>query len=436
MTDPFVFTAGYAPLIFGLEWHALLDTSPAKAGRRLARQRRATHMALSGSAAASVGLAFLGGAQRRATGLHSAAQAVASMFPQGTYTLTLEVDAGVHWLVGVHEGAVIARTDVLHRDTALVRSLMTELAMAYPHLLELGSPNAPSAPTLADIESAVSSKTLLFKVRSARSLRVGFCLAFGLLLSALYGPFHNRHSTDTDRAGRDGQFSSGLTALHPSTASPDVRVHGETGLDGLLHVFYSLPVRADDWVLQYAACMDAVQSWQCTAHYHRAAHSASNAAFLRAIPSSWRVDFPSLELAHVHWSTQASTAPLHANILADKADNDRLLFSRLQAISKAFQRIDVGVSTPVVEQIREGGPQYQRRSLHIDGPLRSFSFLPPYAAGMAWTKAELRHQPIDRADARNSRFVFSLSGALYETTMPELASDEYASRPEFVAVPL
>ncbi len=436
MTDPLVLAAGRAQLIFGLEWHALLDAAPAKAGRRLARQRRATHMALSGSAAASVGLAFLGGAQRRATGLHSAAQAVASMFPQGTYTLMLEVDTGVYWLVGVHEGAVIARTDVLHCDTALVRTLIAELTMAYPHLVELGSPNAPSAPTLSDIESAVSSKTLLLKVRSARSFGIGLCLAFGLLLSALYGPFNTRHTTESDRVVRDGQFAPGFTALQPSTASPGVRVHGQAGLDGLLHVFYSLPVQADDWVLQHAACLDAAQSWQCTAHYHRAAHSASNAAFLRAMPSSWRVDFPSLETAHVHWSTQAFTAALHADMLAHKADNDRLLFSRLQAISKAFQRIDIGISTPVVEQIHEGGPQYQRRSLHIDGPLRSFSFLPPYAAGMAWTKAELRHQPIDRADAQSSRFVFSLSGALYETTKPNLAADEYASRPEFVAAPL
>lgn len=435
MSDTFVLDTDRAKLVFGLAWHALLDAPPAKAGRRIALQRRATHMSVAGSAPASVGLAFLGGTLGRAKELHSAAQVVARMFPEGTYTLALELNSGLFWLVGVHEGAVIARTDTLHSDLAQVRSLMAELAQAYPQLIELGSAGAPLAPTLSDIKSAICSEALLVKVRSVRAIWAGFLLVASLLVASFCWPYRNGPAVDSDIHASDVHLPVALNSAVGTTTAPALTLHGKAGLLGLLNNFYKLPVRIENWLLERAECLDAAQMWQCEAHFKRAADDASNAAFLRAAPSSWRIDFPSLDTAYVQWTEQASSASLHGSVLVGKDDNNRLLFSRLQAISKAFQRIDIGVSRPLEEQLPNDAAHYLTRSLHIEGPLRSFSLLPPYAEGMGWSKAVLWHRPTYQLDAQNSQLVFSLSGALYETTMPDHASGDNANGSISASVP-
>lgn len=427
MTETSVLATGHERLAFGLDWYALLDAAPASAGRRLARQRRASHMTLSGPAAASVGLAFLAGARRRARGMHSAAQAVACMHPEGTFSLTLEISPGLVWMVGVHEGAVIARTDSLHHDASLVRPLVRELAQAYPNLIELGAPHAPPAPTLAAIEAAVSSQTALTRVRPVRRHIAGACLVGGVLAAVLHGAHSSRQPVVAgDMAG--GGPPLALMSDPSSALLPAVTLHGVEGLAGLLKVFYGLPVHRQGWVLGHAECLDVAGAWQCAAHYQRESESASSDAFLHAVPPSWTVDFPSLDAARVNWRAHAVAAPLHTSPVAGKADNDRHLFSHLQAVRKAFQHIDIGMSHPVAG--RAGGleVQYLRRALQFEGPLRSFSLLAPYAAGMGWNKAVLWHRSGVRPDVRHSRLVLSLSGALYETeTIGSVPASEDAS---------
>lgn len=427
MSEIFVLNTDRAKLVFGLAWHALLDAPPAKAGRRMARQRRATHMTVSGFAHASVGLAFLDQRLRRSKGLHSAAQVVARMFPEGTYTLALELNSGIFWLVGVHEGAVIARTDTLHGDLAQVRSLLSELAQAYPQLIELGSDGAPLAPTLSEIELAICSEALLVKVRPTYTLWFGFLLVASLLVVSLHWPYRQTSLGNSHEHTAEMQLPLALNSTVATTSVSSITLHGKAGLLELLDNFYTLPLRIERWSLERAECLDAVQLWQCEAYFKRGADNASSAAFLRAAPSSWKVDFPSLDTAYIQWAKKNISTSLHEGPLADKADNDRLLFSGLQAISKVFQRIDIGVSHPLKPQGVGSAPQFMTRSLYIEGPLRSFSLLPPYAHGMGWSKAVLWHRPTNQFDAQNSQLVFSLSGTLYETTMPDYASDDDAN---------
>src|SRR5690606_21936348 len=113
MSQIFVHSVEATHLAFGLEWLPLVTGKPERSAHRLARQHKASHLVMSTDSAASVGLAFVGRSSplRRRT-VHSAAQIVAQLFEVGTVALVLCLPGSLYWMVAVHEGAVLSRTDV------------------------------------------------------------------------------------------------------------------------------------------------------------------------------------------------------------------------------------------------------------------------------------------------------------------------------------
>src|SRR5690606_15590762 len=120
---------------FGLEWLPLVTGRPDRSARRLARQHKASHMVFAGDAAASVGL-VLGNSvtDSGATEVHSAAQIVAGIFASGTVAVVLPLTDALRWMVAVHEGAVLARTDVLFEQVDEIRPILDDLRRAHPSL--------------------------------------------------------------------------------------------------------------------------------------------------------------------------------------------------------------------------------------------------------------------------------------------------------------
>src|SRR3546814_13669424 len=104
--------------------------------------------------AGSVGLLALKPGRSQKKELYSAAQNVAALFATGTFALLLELERIGYWLVAVHEGAVVARTDRFYLSREDAGQVLDELRLAYPHLLVLGAPNAPAMPSLATLETA------------------------------------------------------------------------------------------------------------------------------------------------------------------------------------------------------------------------------------------------------------------------------------------
>src|SRR5690606_18804101 len=104
-------------LVFGLEWLPLISGRASRAAKRIARQRKATHLVLDGPSPASFGYGLLraSAALRRCT-LHSAAQNMARLYPTGSVACVLHLGSAGYWLVAVHEGAVMSRTDVVCRS--------------------------------------------------------------------------------------------------------------------------------------------------------------------------------------------------------------------------------------------------------------------------------------------------------------------------------
>ena len=130
MAESLILTLPGAALVFGMDWFPLVGTRPLKQGRRIARRHRATHMVCAGDAAAAVGIMALPRARvAGAKPLFSAGQNLARLFPSGTFMMLLELNQDGYWLVAVHGGAVVARTDSVYR-TPDEAALMLERARA------------------------------------------------------------------------------------------------------------------------------------------------------------------------------------------------------------------------------------------------------------------------------------------------------------------
>src|SRR5690606_37592453 len=196
MTEALVLQVGKVSLVLGLEWFALLDEGGGRAARRLARRHRATHMIATGHAAGAVGVVALpqyrGRNHTRAPRnarpapsdsiLHSAAMLFARQFPAGTVAALIEVSPGLLWLIAVHEGVVVARTDRLYVDAAAALGAMAELKLAYPHLVTPGEGATPAVPGLDAPTQHTGAHSQLLPLSDWRRLSFGTQLGLGLMV--------------------------------------------------------------------------------------------------------------------------------------------------------------------------------------------------------------------------------------------------------------
>src|SRR5690606_38977494 len=90
---------------------------------------------------------------------------VAQLFSAGTIALLLELGGAGFWLVAVHEGAVVARTDRLFDSSADAQLVLSELRQSYPQLVLLGDAQAPAQPGLGAIEAASTQHSSLRALR-------------------------------------------------------------------------------------------------------------------------------------------------------------------------------------------------------------------------------------------------------------------------------
>ncbi|HUG59512.1 MAG TPA: hypothetical protein VL002_14855 [Candidimonas sp.] len=416
-------------LVFGLEWLPLLGGKAERIALRLARQHKATHMVLAGESACSVGVATLriGRAQRK-NSLHSAAQNVAQLFSTGTIALLLELEKVGCWLVAVHEGAVVARTDRLYRCRDDAQPVLAELRQAYPQLVLLGSGQAPQQPGLAALEAACSPHSRLRTLTRWTPVLPwpvqGFVLALVLVLLVprLGQVLGSKLQTPAPAANTD-PVQAWKRAVEK--AVQDRVVHGVQGTQVLLDALYELPVRINGWVLRQAECTAQLRQWRCQARYERRDAQASNSQFLADPPRHWAVEFISMDQAQPVWNVVGHGVPLSAWQLKTSQQNERDLFSALQAVKPVFSQMQIGKPAPlpvVVPNDGAGQPlprppgliRYLSRSVQFSGPLRSGSLLLPHTVSMQWSKAVLSLHDIERPGLKSSGLNLSLQGVLYE----------------------
>lgn len=417
-------------LAFGLDWLPLLSARAARLAYRTARQRRATHVVIAGKAVGAIGLANLRGwASGRQAPPHSAAQNLAKLHGSGTVALLMELAEDQHWLVAVHEGAVVSRTDKVFDSREHAAQALGELRQAFPQLTVLGEVHSQPAPSLAALAAASDESSRMQRVTrsysglsaSAQYALLAIVLAF--LLPKAWALFKPAPSTAPSAVTPDPE-----QAWRKATeqAGGAIAVHGVQATQAVLHSLYELPVRVAGWSFVNAGCEpEALGHWRCRARYTRMNAKASNETLLEKAPPSWAIEFTSIDHAEPSWRFQATAQSLIHARLRSAAHNERHLWSALQAIQPAFSRLQLGhpallaVLAPTDPQ---GKPvprpkqlsSYVVRSVLIEGPLRSASVLLPYTESIRWKKVSLLLHDARAVDVRTSRLHVSFQGDLYE----------------------
>ena len=431
MDDALILPVSSCSLVFGLDWLPLLSGRAARMAYRTARQRRATHLVIAGETAGAIGLASVQGRQLgRHMALHSAAQNLAQLYGSGTVALSMQLAEGHHWLVAVHEGAVVARTDKVFRSPGQAGQGLVELKQAFPHLTVLGEGQSPAAPSLAALAAASDGHSRLLRVarsysrlpRPVQCLLLAAILVFLLLRAwAVFRPAVSATQSvtpvDAGQAWRDATEQAGRA----------IAVHGVQATRTVMDSLYQLPVRISGWSFVNADCQpEALGHWHCRARYRRVDPKASNETLLEMAPSSWSIDFVSIDQAEPAWRLQTVAQSLTQAQIRSAAHNERHLWSFLQAIQPAFSRLQLGRSLPLAvtaPRDAQGKPvlrpkhlqAYIARSVRFEGPLRSASVLLPYTESISWKKITLSLHDARAVDVRTSRLHVSFHGDLYET---------------------
>ncbi|HEY9279498.1 MAG TPA: type 4b pilus protein PilO2 [Eoetvoesiella sp.] len=429
MNNLLILPVSSVSLVFGLYWLPLISGRASRDAYRIARQHRATHLVVSGESAAAVGLAaFKPDRRERKSTFNSAAQNVARLHAAGTVALVLELEPHNYWLVAVHEGAVVARTDKLYRSRAEAVAVLEELRQAYPQLVVLDSSQAPESLTLETIAAASEVQTQLAPLgrwRSVLPLPIQ-CFLLALLLVVM--------------APRLWAVLRPATAVVPPAYAVDpvlawqdaisqvlrsMAVHGVGGTQLLLNSIYQVPVRISGWDLADVLCTPEKFEWHCQARYDRRDPQASNEYLLSGVPASWTVEFESIERANAKWGFKGASLPVLSHKLKNTADNERYLFSALQSIKPAFTQMQVARPAAIkVQPPRDGQnqlipkpahiPAYLTRSILIEGPLRSASLLLPYTESIRWRKVHVTVRQLTQPGIKSSRLSVSFQGELYE----------------------
>lgn len=435
-TEPLIHSMAGGVLVFGMDWFPLMGDQPARAGLRLARQHKATHVVLPEAVLGAVGLVSLKGRMPgKAVRLYSAAQNMAQLFPTGSFAFLIELPHSGYWLLALHEGVVVARTDQMYPCLADADEVIASLSQAYPQLQILRHPQTDGLPTLATIEAASSTHSQLQPLKRWQSIFpwpvqcVVLVMVLVLLLPRAWQLFGGAHASEPDFSPPD----AGLAWRQAVAVSAGQRhVHGSQGTRILLESFHNLPGGLGGWALRQAVCEASGQHWHCRAEYERHHVQASNDSFLAAVPSPWAVEFTSLDRVAASWQLPSHSIALSRQSLPTSASNERHLLSTLQGMRRAFVQMQIGqplpvpLSTPTDAHDRPlPRPKelavYQSRSVHIAGPLRSASLLLSGVMPVAWQKATLSLGHTAQAGLNSSKLNLTLQGLIYETDK-EMAS--------------
>lgn len=423
-------------LVFGLDWLPLISGRASSAALRIARQRKASHIVLDGEAPASFGYGLVR-TQRRGMALHSAAQNMARLYPSGSVAAILSLESEGHWLVAIHEGAVMARTDIVYRSLEQAHEALHALQRAHPRLLVL-HPGA-GAPSLAAIAAASDAGTSLRSTGYRRRKRLLLlCFAFLLVFAvAFFRASGTSRATQAVEPAMDAAELAMRWSEAVSRAEQNITIHGVAATYAALLQVYEIPAALAGWALVRAVCQVDKQLWRCTADYDRKHRNADNKGLLSVAPPGWRLDFPTMDLARAAWTFKTDTPAFAHHRLTDEAHNRRYLLSAWQGMRPAFGKMILGPSRPVPiapPLDAEGRPLprpvkligHARRAVEFEGPLRSLSLLLPHTHAIGWRSFSLTLNESAQPSLASSRLRVTLHGDLYERYESEAPADQAA----------
>ena len=418
-------------LVLGMDWLPLLGSHVRQQVLAKARRHQASHFVVASEHAAAMGLVQLSVATEKRAGSHySAAQAMAALYPVGTVVALIGVGPASWWLIAIHEGAVVARTDLLFSDPGQAAPIVADLRAAYPQVRYLqGEHNEPGLPGLAELSRVADSGARLQRVhylgrrvQAAGGVAVAALIAGVVWSGKLAAIFGHADITPVPLTSAL-QWQAWEQARH--VMADGVLVHGVTGLQAALQSLHQIPVLLVGWQLGQADCRPQRVAWRCTASYRRIDRHADNQGFMGLAPKAWQLRFPAVDVVEADWDISPAATRLSDSLVDDALHSQKYWLSSLQQISVAFVTLkatDASV-VPLPAPVDEHGTPvarpdnfrlYQRRQLHAEGPLRSFSLLLPNLTGVRWHRLTLTLKALEHPTLTQSRLNLSAQGERYE----------------------
>lgn len=431
MREPLILEHAGLTLAFGLDWFPLLGRRGRREAASIVRHLRASHGVLVGNPLAAIGV--IGGSpQPPIRVMHSAAQAFGRCHPEGAVVMVRPVPGRGRWLVAVHDGVVVARSDVFLDTDTQVDSLIDELRDSFPGLRVLGGSPDDLPSGLDQLAAACDPSTRLQAMRrpwgAATWLAAPVALAVLLWLGKLaMAPVPAPPVPVKVAVSAVDVQSAWKDAVGRTLAGHGV--HGRSGLRAVLDALHAVPAVAGGWLLGQVGCKPlspTAGQWQCQASYRRGERHASSHTLAVRLGSTEGLVFDGTEQARRQWLIDVPLTPLRDAAVLPASNNDSVWLSRLQALRPGFSRLDVGsfralpvipprdadglAFAPPAELVRHG-----QRSLSLTGPLRSAETLLGVASHVAWQSLTLSVSGTARPTANLSALTLSLHGALHET---------------------
>lgn len=408
------------PVIFGMDWTAVVGGQPLKLARKRARLMRATHYLLTGAPAMTVGCVQL---ERQyfaqSCGIYSAATLFAVAYPSAAVACLVRFEEGC-WMVASHSGSIISDTDRWFADAAAALDALNTIRLRFPNLVVYEELVASSAQLPVWLNDKCSEQARMSAYQTARlggkSRVVALALigATGVWLSLVQQSSEEGTAVTQANPGQRWLDTMGRYAQqHP--------VHGFADLMRVMAAWRRVPFDPAGWQLLRVQCEPVLSDWSCAAHYRRQHRFALNQHLVAVKPGDWEFHAVALDRATLTWSLLQAGQPLDFSHEPLRVD----WMTSLQRLSPLFEHIQLGLAAklpmhaPMDSQGRvlerpAGLPNWHQRSLALKGPLRAMTALQELTAPIRWRSATLEVGNISGQELTRSALVVQLIGDLFE----------------------
>lgn len=408
------------PVIFGMDWTAVVGGQPLKLARKRARLMRATHYLLTGAPAMTVGCVQL---ERQyfaqSCGIYSAATLFAVAYPSAAVACLVRFEEGC-WMVASHSGSIISDTDRWFADAAAALDALNTIRLRFPNLVVYEELVASSAQLPVWLNDKCSEQARMSAYQTARL--GGKSRVVALALIGATGVWLNLVQQSSEEGTAVTQTNPGQRWLDTmGRYAQQHPVHGFADLMRVMAAWRRVPFDPAGWQLLRVQCEPVLSDWSCAAHYRRQHRFALNQHLVAVKPGDWEFHAVALDRATLTWSLLQAGQPLDFSHEPLRVD----WMTSLQRLSPLFEHIQLGLAAklpmhaPVDSQGRvlerpAGLPNWHQRSLALKGPLRAMTALQELTAPIRWRSATLEVGNISGQELTRSALVVQLIGDLFE----------------------
>jgi hypothetical protein len=408
------------PVIFGMDWTAVVGGQPLKLARKRARLMRATHYLLTGAPAMTVGCVQL---ERQyfaqSCGIYSAATLFAVAYPSAAVACLVRFEEGC-WMVASHSGSIISDTDRWFADAAAALDALNTIRLRFPNLVVYEELVASSAQLPVWLNDKCSEQARMSAYQTARL--GGKSRVVALALIGATGVWLNLVQQSSEEGTAVTQTNPGQRWLDTmGRYAQQHPVHGFADLMRVMAAWRRVPFDPAGWQLLRVQCEPVLSDWSCAAHYRRQHRFALNQHLVAVKPGDWEFHAVALDRATLTWSLLQAGQPLDFSHEPLRVD----WMTSLQRLSPLFEHIQLGLAAklpmhaPMDSQGRvlerpAGLPNWHQRSLALKGPLRAMTALQELTAPIRWRSATLEVGNISGQELTRSALVVQLIGDLFE----------------------